>query len=1142
MAFRAALGARYIQVATRYVPGPEGLTFPARKRVILFSLYNREVAEFEKRYKQLNKAQREAVDSIEGPLLVIAGPGTGKTELLSMRAANILQKTDTLPQNILCLTFTDSGAAAMRQRLASIIGPDAYKVAIHTFHSFGSEVINQNSEYFYHGAAFKPADELTSHEILTGIFDELDYTNPLASKMNGEYTYLSDAKTVISELKRNGLTSDELLTIIASNDIVLDSVEKELSRIFSERPSTTMLPLLVPLAKKVAELAPQPIPSAYTPLSNTLSLSMAHAFDHAVAANSTKPLTAWRDEWLEKNDQGSFVFKDRKRHAKLRALSHIYYAYLTRMEQAGLYDFDDMVLGVIHGLETQADLAYNLQEKYHYIMVDEFQDTNLAQLRVLFALTNSPLYEGKPNIMAVGDDDQAIYSFQGAEVNNIHRFRSQYPGMRLVVLTDNYRSAKPILLHAREVIIQGEDRLESTMSDLGLVKELVALTTPKAPKVQLMPFASQVEEYSWIARDIANHIESGQPASTIAILARRHSELVAMLPYLYANNITVNYERRDDVLSMDVVIALELIASIAVHLFDRDIEAADSLLPELLAHPAFLCDPEAVWRISLASHRNHLSWLESMATTPEFAPLQQWLVSLALAVPHTPLEQFLDMLLGMPADSTKDDVVSYRSPLYEYYFSAEQLAINPEAYLVALDALRSIRAHLRDFKPNSPLHVRDFLEYTAMYRQIGTGITSLRRQADEIAGSVHLMTVHKAKGLEFDSVYIAGAHDGAWGERVRSRSRLIGYPENLQLAPAGNTYSERLRLFYVAMTRAKQQLSISHPTVAENGSTLLPASFLTGTSLTAIEQLSIPSSTEQNAQALVAWHDYYTRATTDSMQLLLAPLLETYKLSATHLNNFIDLSRGGPGTFLLNNLLRFPQAKSANAAYGTAIHTTLQRAHAHLSATGRRKPIEDVLGDFVKELTNQHLDSSETELFIQKGQDSLSAFLSQYYDSFTPSQRTELGFGNQSVVCDGVRLTGSLDLVEIIDQNITVTDYKTGKPSTSWKGSTDYEKIKLHKYKQQLMFYQLLVGHSRDYSKYSYLKGILQFVEPHRSGTIYALDVVATEAELHVFRQLLKAVWHCIQNLTLPDISQFEPTYKGILQFEKYLIDNYSNN
>jgi DNA helicase-2/ATP-dependent DNA helicase PcrA len=174
--------------------------------------------DFSHRYKLLNIAQREAVDSLDGPLMVIAGPGTGKTELLSMRTANILDKTDTLPENVLCLTFTQSGASSMRDRLTSIIGKDAYKVAIHTFHSFGSEVINQNGQYFYQGANFRPADELSTYEILRGIFDQLDYRNVIAGKINDDYTYLYDASTVISELKKSGLTSDVLLVILEAND------------------------------------------------------------------------------------------------------------------------------------------------------------------------------------------------------------------------------------------------------------------------------------------------------------------------------------------------------------------------------------------------------------------------------------------------------------------------------------------------------------------------------------------------------------------------------------------------------------------------------------------------------------------------------------------------------------------------------------------------------------------------------------------------------------------------------------------------------------------------------------------------------------------------------------------------------------
>ncbi len=1091
---------------------------------------------FDTRYAKLNDAQRQAVDTIDGPLLVIAGPGTGKTELLSMRAANILKQTDTLPENILCLTFTDSGANAMRERLADIIGPNAYKVAIHTFHSFGSEVINQNNQYFYRGAEFKPADELSSYELLNGIFDELDHTNPLASKLNGEYTHLSDAMRVISELKQAGLSSDELLTLLNANELALDSIERDLSKIFAGKISTKMLTELAPLAGKVAALPQPDLPPAITPLSNVLALSMAHMFDEAVASNKTTPITAWRNAWCEKNSDGVFVFKDRKRQAKLRAMCHIYFAYLSRMEQESLYDYDDMILNVVRGMDTQPDLKYNLQEKYHYIMVDEFQDTNLAQLRILFELTDSPVGDA-PNVMAVGDDDQAIYSFQGADVNNIHRFREQYPGAALITLKDNYRSTEQVISHAREVITQGAGRLESTIEQLD--KTLTAHISVPGSAVSLYELGSVHDERAWVAESIATRIARGEDPSQITIIARQHSELVELLPYLQHHDVLVNYERRDNVLDIDAIQAVELIAEIAVTLHESRLDETDSLLPQLLAHPAFGYSPELIWRTSITSYRNRLTWMETMATTPDLMPLHAWLIDLAARVPHDPLEMMIDRIIGVPAEIADGEATSYTSPLYDYYFGLQALDETPDAYLTALDALRTIRAKLRDYHPVDALHITDFLEFLRMHRQMGSTLTSLRRSSDHATSAVNLMTAHKSKGLEFTTVYIIGAVDTTWGERVRSRSRLISYPENLQISPAGSSYDERLRLFFVAMTRAKANLVITYATSSDNGRDSLPASFLVGTTLTPTVIEAESSLDAIVRQAQIAWHSVVTSNPTPSMRDLLAPQLETYRLSSTHLNNFIDITRGGPTTFLMSNLLKFPQARSASASYGTAVHHALQRAHNHLVATGDSRPIEDILGDFERELRDQHLPEEEHDFYSKRGVASLGAFLKARYSTFTPTQKTELNFANQNVIINGARLTGSLDLVDIAEGAITVTDYKTGKPSKDWKGSADYEKVKLHKYKQQLMFYQLLVQHSRDYRKYDYSGGVLQFIEPDQAGNIHCLEATISADEIERFTQLVSAIWQCIMTLDFPDVSEYEQNYKGVLAFEQALIDKY---
>ncbi len=1088
---------------------------------------------FTTRYKQLNDEQKLAVDTIDGPLLVIAGPGTGKTELLSMRAANILQKTDTLPENILCLTFTDSGANAMRARLASIIGPAAYKVAIQTFHGFGTEIINQYREYFYQGAEFMPADDLSSYQLLTDIFDELDYSNPLASKNNGEYVYLRDALTAIGELKQAGLSSDELLAIINANDEVLNAIEPELTNIFASKISTSMLSLLVPIAEKVAALPTPSLPPAITPLANELALSMARAFDEAVEINKTTPITAWRNQWLEKDIAGNFVFKDRKRHLKLRALAHIYFAYLSRMEHAGLYDYNDMILNVVHAMELHPDLRATLQEKYQYIMVDEFQDTNLAQLRILFNLTANPTGD-TPNVMAVGDDDQAIYSFQGADVNNIHRFLEAYPTHKSVVLVHNYRSAGSVLTAAREVITQATGRLEQAMD---IAKVLTPHAAPKSPNVQRVSLPTVSDEFSWVAESIAAEIKSGTQPADIAVLARNHKELTELVPYLHHHGIHVNYERRDNVLDIPSIQTLELLAEVVVAIFSGEPDEADTKLPELLAHPMFNIPAESLWRLSLAAHRNQLSWLETMLVTPDLKPLADWLLLRARDVTHQPLEEFIDTLIGVP---TGDDVAAYRSPFYDYYFGKKVLDETPDAYITVLEALRTLRTRLRDYQPGSTLRITDFLEFIAMHRELGTGITSIRSSSVGLSDAVNVMTAHKSKGLEFDTVYIVNSVDNKWGERVRSRSPLISYPENLRISPNANTYDERLRLYFVAMTRAKRQLIMSYSAKAANDKETLPASFLADSTTPEITKTPEHSIATLTALNEIAWHDKITEQPTDSMKQLLAPALENYKLSSTHLTHFVDLLHGGPQGFLMNYLLRFPTARSSYAAYGTAVHAALQRAHNHLAATGERRPAEDVLGDFIHELEHQRLTDEDFALFSKKGSDSLAAFLRANYASFSRSQRTELSFAGQGVQIGAAKLTGKMDLVDIADDKITVTDYKTGKPSGSWQGKTDAEKIKLHTYKMQLMFYQLLCENSRDYSKYTFAGGVLQFIEPDIAGNIHALDQQFSDEELEGFSKLIAAVWHCITNLELPDVSEFEPTYKGILAFEDFLIDKYA--
>lgn len=1094
-------------------------------------MYNRPMTMTD-RYRQLNARQKQAVDTIDGPVMVVAGPGTGKTELISVRIANILQKTDTLPENILCLTYTDSGAMAMRERLISIIGKDAYKVAIHTFHNFGTEIINHHREYFYNGATFQPANDLTRYEILRGIFSELDYKNPLASTMNGEFTYQADAVKIISELKRSGLTSDELRAVLDANEQALDSFERTVVPLFEERVSkgiTDQLIAVLPAMKAAADSAETlyEIP----PLGRTIYDSLVSTVEACQTVHPTKPLTAWKKAWLTKSKDNSQTFKSRGQITKLRALAFVYYEYLRRMEQAGLYDYDDMIMQVVHAIEVHDDLRYTLQEKYLYMMVDEFQDTNLAQMRILHNLTDNPSNEGSPNIMVVGDDDQAIYSFQGADISNILRFRELYPTTSLVTLTDNYRSKADILQQARDVITQGSERLERTMPEVN--KLLTAHNTGQA-KVAVLEASSRLQERAWLIADITAQLKKGVPGNQIAVLVRKHNELATLLPYFQHAGLTVAYERRDDALDEPPILVLETLARCVVALAHNEHDLANSLMPELLAHPAWEVPAVELWQLSSDAYDKRQRWLNVMQTTPRFTAIHQWLVDMAARVHTESLERMLDLLLGRPDENTAAN--AFTSPLYTYYFSDDALQTSPDGYLDCLTALRTIRAHLRDYATKEPLSLAAFVSFVELHRRLDVRIPLKRHVGEGDNNAIQLMTAHKSKGLEFEIVYILNAIDSTWGEKASSNNRKIGYPENMQLAHTGDTADERLRLFYVAMTRAKARLTITYSTEDDRGKPTLIASFLSGVETQPIR--TAVSINEHIEAAELAWYSHISQPSKALADLLL-PKLQSYKLSVTHLNNFLDVTRGGPRAFLLDNLLHFPSAKSPMASYGSAIHATLQQAHVHVAATGEHKPLEDVLHDFEQALAKERLSTTDFQHYLQKGSEQLRIFLDAHYGEFSASQKAELNFSHQDVHVGQAHLTGMIDVANIDPKakTMTVTDYKTGKPLRG-SATTDYDKIKLHKYTQQLLFYKVMVEQSRDYHSYTVTSGVLSFVEPSPEGETFQTVISYDTEALERFQKLLDAVWHHIISVNLPDTSHYEPTYKGILAFEQDLLDD----
>ncbi len=1115
------------------------------------------MSEFEAKYAKLNERQKEAVNTIDGPMLVLAGPGTGKTQLLSMRVANIIRKADINPNNILCITFTDNAARNMRERLEQIIGQSAYHVSIHTFHSFGSDIINQYPDYFLKRPLLQPIDELGSYEILRQVFEDLPHSDPLSTKVGEDFIFLRDSLHTISWLKQNALTPSELEDVLKDNAGFIDKLTPVIQKTFVSSPSAKHMPNYLLLLKTMQQYNAES-KFAFSSYAEACATDLAFAIEQAQGSTRYVPsITAWRSKWLEKNDEGSYVFKDSgKALKKMYSLRKVYHRLQQKMTERGLYDFDDMIIEVVHALEANEELRLNLQERYQYILIDEFQDTNKAQARIMHALGQNPVNEGRPNIMAVGDDDQAIYAFQGAESSTMLDFVNQYRDVKLITLTDNYRSTQTILDVSTLLVKQAANRLEDLLDNVD--KKLAAKASLPANVVTQTVLPSELQQYQWVAEKINEMIEAGISPNDIAVIAPKHKYLERFMPYIGSQKIPVAYERKENILDAPAMRQLITMCRLTDALAQNDHTATDALFGEVLTYPFWGIGLETVAYLSLQCYENGTRWLECMLTHTDrrISHIARWFLEGAQQSNTMPLEYMLDRLIGnnetiIDSNENAEPVPTklvqnegFQSPFREYHFSKTRFNTQTDTYLALLGQLATLRHRLRAWQPDKGLLLRDFVEFVRLHEQAGLKIIDTNPHT-QTTNAVQVMTAYKAKGLEFSVVFVINAQDEVWGQSARSRADRIRLPRNLPIKPAGDDINDRLRLFYVALTRAKHSLFITSYTHNFDNKLSLGLSFIGGNSsqevihpVLAPQFVNLASEEESETILQKDWAYRFKDIIADKPTLL-QPILANYKLSVTHLNNYLDIINAGPEYFLTHNLLRFPEAMTPHAAYGDAIHKTLQWIYGEYSSTGSiptRQQIEDYFCDM---LQRKHISDNEFKLFADRGKNALAHYIKKRENTITTDAIIERGFGNEGVLLGEAHLTGKIDKMTIEGPGqICVVDYKTGKPSSSWKGRYDYEQLKLHKYHQQLMFYKLLVEHSAAFqAKYHVSSGALEFIESDDSGKLLKpLKIIYKQNELDRFITLIQAVWRNIQSLNFPDTSAYEHTIKGVLQFEEDLI------
>lgn len=351
---------------------------------------------FDSLYGRLNPAQKQAVDTIDGPVFVMAGPGTGKTQILTLRIANILLQTDVEPENILALTFTNAAAYNMRERLAGIVGPEAaHRVYISTFHSFAEDMMKQYSDIFdtvYGTRLISPIEQIELLEEIVNV-QKTEYFSVFRRR---DSTIKSIAFS-IGKIKGEGMTAEEFRAHVADQyDIDMESDDIRYKRKFKE-----------------------------------------------FSAGDIKPAEAR---------------KLQQRRDKNLELADIYESYEAALKKEGIYDFSDVIVRMIHELQTEESIfKAELQEQFQYLLVDEHQDTNDAQNTIVHGLIDNPVSEGRPNIFVVGDSKQAIFRFAGASEESYTRLLQSLKKPVVINLEENYRSHQGVLDSSYSLITKSEN-------------------------------------------------------------------------------------------------------------------------------------------------------------------------------------------------------------------------------------------------------------------------------------------------------------------------------------------------------------------------------------------------------------------------------------------------------------------------------------------------------------------------------------------------------------------------------------------------------------------------------------------------------------------------------------------------------------
>ncbi len=980
-----------------------------------------------KAFQGLNQEQREAVETTQGPVAVFAGPGTGKTQIIATRIAYLLASphTQASPHHILCLTFTDAGAVAMRERLLSLIGAEAHKVHIHTFHSFCNQVISRSPEYFGF-RELKPLSEIERIELFQDLIKGIKPGTPLYSTAQDKSYLLHGLGSFFNLIKQENLNP----SVIKEESLAEIEFNKSSEDFYYKR----------------------------------------------------------NGPGYKKGDFNEKKFKDAERRLlKTAQATDLFEQYNLLMAERQRFDFQDMISWVIRAFQEHEPLLLRYKEQYLYMLVDEYQDSNGSQLELLRLLSEDP--DEQPNLFVVGDGDQAIYRFQGAEADNLLNFERQYQKhLRKIVLKENYRSIPAVLKASHQLIVrQNPSRvmaLKAANPELAASNRLIDEIVCSNP----------IHEWQYILDQVQKKISESVPYSQLAIIYRNHKQADQLIHQLKHLNIPFETARPMNILELPMIKQLIHLMRYAAEEM-RGTGYGDYLLFEMMHFDCFAIHPADAARFSRICDRGFdddrgTPWRE-MLSSPE-RMLQAGLGSLGA------FKKLNHMLNAMMKSLANDTLQEYFAVVLKESGMLSQVMNHPDRswFMEVINTFFDFIKEETARKPETSLNGLLFL----LDQMLINNVSLIAHQIYHAEDGLQLLTAHSAKGLEFDHVYLMGAQKNMWEEK-RSPGRFITLPLVLQALRDDMQEEEERRLFYVAMTRARRSLSISYSRQDMKGKELEASRFVAeandpeGFLKEKVISMADSSLDQFNLNALSPvpltnkpWLDH----------TLINAALKGYRMSVTHLNKYLRC----PVSFYFENILRVPAARSAVMGYGSAIHYALEMYYADRLKTDRFPEEEQLIRYFDKSMRfyRSHFTDHSFESYRERGHFALQKFRELHV--LNSNTVVILEYKSNHLAIDGVPVSGRLDKLEFDGNDVTVVDYKTGRLSEEKFLPPGEKQVDGGDYWRQMIFYKLLLEADRS-KAWKMRTGRFDFVEPDKDGKLNSREVpLLPEYEQQVKQQI----------------------------------------